>query len=182
MKGLGQDLIRIARIPEFSREKFFAAHPQAPRLSEELHRLFEKNGRLIVGGEEKLFVEQCFYTIINSLDGPADIPLAYLLERKAEMFFPKMVQLRNSQVNVSNVLDGLRDGPIPTLFLEPEFPGIWQDPKTFSRLFSGIYTDIFLYFPFRSPEAMRQELAERDEWRSAGFEAVFSQPEQWITL
>jgi hypothetical protein len=93
-----------------------------------------------------------------------------------------MVQLPSSAVNLSHVLDHLRDGPIPAVFLEAEFPGIWQDPKTLSRLFSGIYTNIFLYFPVRSLEDMRQALAERKDWRSAGFEAVFSQPEQWITL
>jgi DNA-binding response OmpR family regulator len=182
MKGLDKDIIHIARIPEFSQEEFFLAHPQAPELSKGLQRFFDKNGRLIVGGREKLFVEQCFYAIVNSRDDPADLPLAYLLEGKIEMFFPKTVQLQNSEINVSNVLDRLPEGPILSMFLEPEFPGIWQDQKTLSRLFSGIYKNVFLYFPVPSLEAMRQVLAEREEWRSAGFEAVFFQPYQWMTV
>ena len=182
MKGLGQDIIHIARISEFSQKEFFVAHPQGPELSKELQRLFDKDGRLIVGGPEKLFIEQCFYTIINSGDDPADLPLAYLLESKVEMFFPKMVQLHNSASNLSNVLDRLSDGLVPAMFLEPEYPGIWQDPKTLSRLFSGIYTNMLLYLPVRSLDAMREALAERKDWRSAGFEAVFFQPYQWITV
>ena len=182
MKALGKDIIHITRIPEFSQEEFFIAYPHAPELSKELQRLFDKNGRLLVGGPEKLFIEQCFYTIIHSRDDPADLPLAFLLESKTEMFFPKMVQLHNSEINVSNVLDRLPDGPAPSIFLEPELPGIWQDQKTLSRLFSGIYTNIVLYFPILSLDAMRQALAERKDWRSAGFEAVFFQPYQWITV
>jgi hypothetical protein len=83
---------------------------------------------------------------------------------------------------VSNVLERFPEGPILSMFLEPESPGIWQDQKTLSRLFSGIYTNMFLYFPVRSLEAMRQALAEREDWRSAGFEAVFFQPYQWMTV
>jgi hypothetical protein len=98
------------------------------------------------------------------------------------MFFPQMVQLHNSGTNVCNALDRLRDGPIASVFLEAEIPGIGQDQKTLSRLFSGIYTNMFLYFPVRSPEAMRQALTGREDWRSAGFEAVFFQPYQWIAV
>jgi hypothetical protein len=98
------------------------------------------------------------------------------------MFFPKTVQLQNSEINVSNVLERFPEGPIPAIFLEPEFPGIWQDQKTLARLFSGIYTNMFLYFPVLSLEGMRQALPEREEWRSAGFEAVFFQPYHWVTV
>ena len=182
MKGWGQNIIHIARIPEFSPEGFSAAYPRAAELSRELRRLFDKTGRLLVGGPEKLLVEQCFYTIIASEDDPAGPPLAYLLETESDMFFPRMVQLPCSAVDLSRVLDHLRDGPIPNLFLEAEFPSIWQNPGARSRLFSGIYSNIFLYLPVRHLEEMRQALAERMDWRLAGFEAVFSQPEQWITL
>jgi len=178
ISGLGWEMIQISRIPDFSHSKFIKAHPKIPALMKHLHQLFHENGRLIMGGKEKLLIKQVFYSLLDSNELLNDFPPAFLLEGEMEMYFPKAAQLGNEEIDLIRFLDRFPRGSTPCVFYEAHIPQSIKDKETFSNIFSGGYTNIFLYFPFTSREEMQMAFAEQQDWRRAGFKAVFFQSYQ----
>ncbi len=176
--GLDRSMTRIVRIPEFSPEEFFMEHPQAPGLIEDLRRLFAENGRLLLGGGEKLFIKQCFSSMIDAKDFLPGIPPAFLIEGEVEMYFPKVAQLGNDEMDLIHFLDRFPRSSTPWIFYEPNSQKILNDEKTLSKIFSAVDTNILLYFPFSSLEEMHAAFGKRKDWLQAGFKAVFYQPYQ----
>jgi len=168
----------LSEIPEFSLEEFFKEHPQAPGLIEDLQRLFAENGRLLIGGREKLFIKQCFSLMIDARDFSTNFSPAFLIEEEVEMYFSKAAQLSRGGRTLFDFLDHLPHEPAPWIFYESESPGILDEDEAPSKLFPDIYKNIILYFPFSSVEAMRQALSHQKDWRQGGFKAVFYQPYQ----
>jgi CheY-like chemotaxis protein len=175
---LDRDMIRIERIPAFSREKFMISYPQVSGWVEDLQHLFSQHHRLLIGGRDKLFVKQCCYSLLKENDTLTDFPPAIFIESKIEIYFSKVAQLSAYPFDIINLLEQFKEAPIPFIFYETKFPEITPDEQNLSKISSGICKNIIWYFPFESLEGMKKALSVRQEWHQAGFKALFFSPDQ----
>lgn len=180
MSGLRRIMIRFQRLPLFSEEEWVIAHPQGPESLAALRQFQENYPRLIVGGQERLFIKQCFYSLLQSGGGLSSFPPPLFIEGQIEMVFPDVVQLTHDELNKKSFLTGCQESPHPYVFYEngpPDFP-IKEIPQIFSRF----WKNIVFYIPFASLEIMQKTLADRQDWQIEGFHALFFQPYQWQAL
>lgn len=175
---LNRDMIRIERIQAFSNKEFRRSHPKVPGLIKDLQHLFNEHHCLLMGGGERLFVKQCCYSMLMENETPSNFPPPFFIEKEIEIFFPKAVQLSAYQFDLVNLLKQFKERPIPFLFYESEFSEITLDEKNLSKILSGAYNHIILYFPFTSLGGMKKALSGRHDWHRAGFKALFFSPYQ----
>jgi hypothetical protein len=116
--------------------------------------------------------------MIDAKDFLPGIPPAFLIEGEVEMYFPKVAQLGNDEMDLIHFLDRFPRSSTPWIFYEPNSQKILNDEKTLSKIFSAVDTNILLYFPFSSLEEMHAAFGKRKDWLQAGFKAVFYQPYQ----
>jgi hypothetical protein len=171
-------MIRIERIPAFSREKFMISYPQVSGWVEDLQHLSSQHHRLLIGGRDKLFVKQCCYSLLKENDTLTDFPPPIFIESKIEIYFSKVAQLSAYPFDMINLLEQLEVVPIPFIFYETKFPEITPDEQNLSKISSDICKNIIFYFPFESLEGMKKALSVRPEWHQAGFKALFFSPDQ----
>jgi hypothetical protein len=169
---LDREMIKIERIPAFSQKEFFGSHPQAPRLIEDLQKLFSQHHYLLIGGKERLLAKQCCYSLLKDND-PADFPPPFFIEREIDIYFPEAAQLCHDQHHVVSFIKQFKETPISFLFYETEFPEIASDEKNIQNILPGIFKNIILYAPFPSIETMKGFLSVRQDWHQTGFKAIF---------
>ncbi len=174
---LDREIVQIERIPTFTREEFLLSHPQALASIEDLKHLFKKHHRLLIGGKDRLSVKQCCYLLLEE-NGLSDFPPPFFIEREIETYFPKVAQLSARRIEVTNLLEPFKGMAIPLVFYETEFSEIGSDEKNLSKICSGICKNIILYIHFESLEGMKKALSIRQDWREAGFKAIFLSPHQ----
>ncbi len=175
---LNRDMIRIERIQAFSQKEFMISHPKVPGLVEDLQHLFSEHHRLLMGGREKLLVKQCCYSLLKENEPPANFPPPFFIEKEIEIYFPKAAQLSAYPFDLVHLLKQFNEMPLPFLFYESEFSEMILDEKNLSKILSGAYHPIILYFPFTSLGGMKKALSVRHDWHRAGFKALFFSPYQ----
>jgi DNA-binding response OmpR family regulator len=173
---LNRIVIRIERIRAFSHEEFMMSHPKAPGLIEDLQRLFRKHHRLLIGGGETLFLKQCCYSLLEKTEMPGNFPPPMFIEKEIEIYFPNAAQLSAVRFDPVHLLRQFKETPIPILFYESECSEMTLDEKNLSTILSGAFKHIILYLPFTSQGLMKKALTARQDWRRAGFKALFFSP------
>jgi CheY-like chemotaxis protein len=172
---LDGEMIRIEQIPVFSWEAFSTSHPRIPSLIKDLQQLLHEHRRLLIGSKDRLFVKQCFYTLVIAEDLFAEFPPPTFVEEEIEIYFPRAAQLTKH-----NFLEIFRTTSIPFLYLEVS--EATSGEKTLGDIFSGNCQHTIFYHPFSTIETMKEALSIHQDWHQAGFKAIFFDQYQWKSI
>ena len=173
INGLERELIQVERISTFSQESFIGSYPQAPALIEGLRNLIDQHHRLLIGGNDRLLIKQCCYSLWMKNRNVTDFPPPFFIEEEIEIYFPEVAQSSKDPFDLVHFIKHFKEEGLPFLFFETESSEMTSQEKFLPILFSGGCKNIILYFPFSSLEAMQKTVSIRQDWKEAGFKAIF---------
>ena len=168
---LDGEMIRIEQIPVFSWEAFSKSHPQIHSLIKDLQQLLHEHRRLLIGSKDRLFVKQCCYALLIAENLFVEFPPPTFVEEEMDIYFP-----RTAQLTKHNFLKIFRTTSIPFLFCDIEYE------KAPGDLFLDNYQHTIFYHPFSTIEIMKEALSVHQDWRQAGFKAIFFSQYQWKSV
>ena len=175
-------MIRIEGVPTFSREAFLLSHPQASGLTESLRDCFREPPGLLLGGQDRLWVKQSCYLCLADEGLVKPLLPSFFIENEMEIYFPRAAQISKEHFHQARFFSQFKEEARPSIFYEAEFRGEDTEASFLSEIFSGTYKNIVICLPFLSIEAMKGALSERQDWRHAGFRALFLDRDQWKSL
>jgi len=168
---LDGEMIRIEQIPVFSWEAFSKSHPAIHSLIKDLQQLLHEHRRLLIGSKDRLFVKQCCYALLIAENLFVEFPPPTFVEEEMDIYFP-----RTAQLTKHNFLEIFRTTSIPFLFCDIEYE------KAPGDLFLDNYQHTIFYHPFSTIEMMMEALSVHQDWRQAGFKAIFFSQYQWKSV
>ncbi len=182
MDCFDRKIIRIEGVPTFSREAFLLSHPQASGLTESLRDCFREPPGLLLGGQDRLWVKQISYLCLADEGLVKPLLPPFFIENEMEIYFPQAAQISKNTFTGLAFLGQFKEGARPPIVYEAEFRDEDPEASFLSEIFSGTYKNIVICLPFLSIEAMKDALSERQDWRQAGFQALFLDRDQWKSL
>ncbi len=173
---LGRDMVKIVRIPAFSRETFLATCPQASDLADGLRALFRGHRRLFVAGRDGAFVKKCCYLSLEAEAGASGFLPPLFIEEEIQTYFPMAAQVPRDQFDRRDFLKSIEGNDFAYLFYEST-PAEWMaDPCVLWKIPSGTDSLILFYSPFPSVEAMQEGFAARRGPECGAYGAVYLDP------
>lgn len=175
--SIREKFIIFKKVKTFSEENFLKKYPKAEYLSEELVSILIKQSKIIVGGDEMIFIKSLIYWTLISMKTESIFSKPIFFEKNLDLLLPEAIQIQYKGTEIRTLYDSIYSQNTPYIFME--FPFYDEDDnKILFSFMKSIDKNIITYLPSENFSEMQKVFLSLPEESLADFKMIFLSPDK----
>lgn len=181
LEFLDKELIRIERLPTFTKKRLVNTYPHIDQRAKELSTIISQYPHLMLMGDDLPFMKKCIYLSITENMDMSGFPPPLFIENKIEGYFSSVLQLSGREEKYSDLPYFLENIELPFLLYELDNPFSFKNSVFLKNLLP--WAKIFIFcLPTNSLNSKRDISPIVMEKDFIGLKSFFLSPLEIVSL